>query len=286
MIKNVIYPTDFSRASELGIKALEEMKKIGVEKVYVLHVIDLNRLIGPVSGIDIPAVINDYEVETERNTEIFSESIRKLGFDVHAIEPRTGEPSIVISETAEEVEADMIVIPSHGKSFISGLLLGSVSEGVVKRSRKPVLVVKMLPSENSESKSTFGQMFKRIVAGFDFSQSSEKMMDYVKLFAKKGEAERVTVVHVLERRDELNDEKLGKLEEIKCSFEGEGIDAEILVEKGTPYKEILRTSEERDATMITVSSGGEGFIRTILGGTADGIVRRSRVPVFVYKEQA
>ncbi len=286
MIRKILYPTDFSRASELGISAIQELTRIGVHEVTILHVVDLNKIIGPVSGIDIPAVISDYEQDTRENLRIFSELIEKLGFSVTVLEPRTGEPSTVISETADEINADMIVIPSHGRGFISGLLLGSVSEGVVKRSRRPVLVIKLIPSEDGEPRKGFDSIFRRIIAGFDFSESSEKMMKYVLDFAERGNAEMVVIAHVLEKGDRVDEERLEKLENLRREFLKRDISAEVVIERGTPYKEMLRLADEKGATLIAVSSRGEGFVRALLGGTADGIVRRSRIPVFVYKEQS
>ncbi len=283
-MKRVLYPTDFSKASEQGIEALRDLKKIGVHEVVLIHVVDLNKLLGPISGIDIPAVISDYEKEAFENLEHFSKSIERLGLNVITLEPKTGEPSVVISDTALEVDADMIVIPSYGKGFISGLLLGSVSEGVVRRSKKPVLVIKSVPTEIEERETVEETLFKRIVIGFDFSKSSEKMIEYALIFAEKGQSERVIIVHILEKKDRIDDHKLKKLEEIKDLFQSKEIETEVVVEKGTPYKEILRISEEKKGTMIAVSSKGEGFVRFLLGGTADGIVRRSKIPVFVYKE--
>ncbi len=285
MMRKILYPTDFSKASELGISAVQELRKVGVEEVFILHVVDLNRILGPVSGIDIPAVISDYESETKENLRLFSRLIEEAGFSVNVLDPRTGEPSVVISETADEIGADMIVIPSHGKGFISGLLLGSVSEGVVKRSKRPVLVIKLIPSEEGEPRRGFDSMFRRIIAGYDFSESSEKMMECVMHFADRGEAEKVVIAHILEKGDRIDESRLERLESLKNSFSDRGIDAEVVVEGGTPYKEMLRLAGEKGATLIAVSSRGEGFVRALLGGTADGIVRRSKIPVFVYKEQ-
>ncbi|WP_457590368.1 universal stress protein [Geoglobus sp.] len=80
---------------------------------------------------------------------------------------------------------------------------------------------------------------------------------------------------------ELSEDRIARLEEIKGEFESKGIDAEIVVEAGTPYKEIVRVADERSVSMIAVSATGGGLLRTLLGGTADGVVRRSKVPVLV-----
>ncbi len=280
MIGRVLYPTDFSLASESGTSVLKDLKDVGVREVVLLHVIDLNRLIGPVSGIDIPAVLHDYEDETRQNLERFGKKIEDMGFEVTVLEPVAGDPASVIADVAVEVNADLIAIPSHGKGLISGMLLGSVSEGVVKKSRVPVLVIKFI-SEGGELKTLFDRLFRKILLAYDFSENSEELVRYVREFAVRGKAEEVVVVHVIEKGDAIDDEKMRKLDEIRRTFLKHGIDSETIIEAGTPYKEIVRIAEEKSVTMVAVSAKGEGLLRSLLGGTADGVVRRSRVPVLV-----
>jgi nucleotide-binding universal stress UspA family protein len=53
-----------------------------------------------------------------------------------------GDPAAKICEYAETMDADTIVLGSSGKSRIEAFLLGSVSEGVAKHSRRSVMIVK------------------------------------------------------------------------------------------------------------------------------------------------
>jgi nucleotide-binding universal stress UspA family protein len=55
---------------------------------------------------------------------------------------RFGDPGHEIARHAEEIAADLVVIPSHGRSGISRILLGSVTERVVRLAHFPVLVLK------------------------------------------------------------------------------------------------------------------------------------------------
>jgi nucleotide-binding universal stress UspA family protein len=58
----------------------------------------------------------------------------------HRVE--TGDPAAVICTVAKEVRAEVIVVGSHGKGFLSRVLLGSVSEYVTRHAPCPVLVVR------------------------------------------------------------------------------------------------------------------------------------------------
>ena len=67
--------------------------------------------------------------------------MKESGFDVKVrIERRIPLREILRVEEEEGVSA--IIIGSHGKTNIEEMLLGSVSEKVIRRSQKPVLVVK------------------------------------------------------------------------------------------------------------------------------------------------
>ncbi len=266
MIKKILFPTDFSDASKIGTEAVKKLKQIGVEEVCLTHVIDLNKIIGPVSGVDIPTVIENYEKESLENLKKFAENLRD--FNVKIIPPKVGDPASTICDIAEEENVDMIAIPSHGKGLLAEILLGSVSEGVVKKSRKPVFVIKFKDVK-------FDDFFKRILYCYDFSENANKLRNYVKLFAKIGGE--VLITHVIEK-GKLEDEKLKHLDIIREEFEN----AKIILREGVPYKEILRVADEMNATLIAMGHSGEGLLR-YLGGTSYNVVRRAKIPVFVYK---
>ena len=53
-----------------------------------------------------------------------------------------GDPGSEITKLAKEVGAHLIIMPSHGRTGISRLLLGSVAERVLRLSHCPVLVLR------------------------------------------------------------------------------------------------------------------------------------------------
>jgi nucleotide-binding universal stress UspA family protein len=55
---------------------------------------------------------------------------------------REGDPGLIIADYADEVHADLIVIPSHGYHGVQRLLLGSVAERVLRHANCPVLVLR------------------------------------------------------------------------------------------------------------------------------------------------
>lgn len=58
------------------------------------------------------------------------------------VEYRVGHPAEQIAAAAEAGDHDLVVMGSHGHGALAGLLLGSVVQGVLSRSRRPLLIVR------------------------------------------------------------------------------------------------------------------------------------------------
>ncbi len=165
------------------------------------------------------------------------------------------------------------MLASRGKSRLKEILLGSVSEGVIRKADRPVLLIKR---NNGEPK----RMFKKILYAHDLSEHSHKAIECVKAAAIAGGRD-VVILHVREKH-EKGDESV--LERAKEELKKAGIDVKVLIEEGTPHKVILRVAEEEEATMIAMGSRGLGFIEgMILGSTTDVVTRRAKIPVLVHK---
>lgn len=80
----------------------------------------------------------------EEGSAELSDTAAALGLDPVIVDTRVVEGSSgqMIIHVAEEVDADVIVVGSHGHGFLSRVLIGSVSEHVVRHTTRPVLVVR------------------------------------------------------------------------------------------------------------------------------------------------
>ena len=68
-----------------------------------------------------------------------------------------GAPETEILTFAEDTDADLIVIGSHGRTGLARVLLGSIAEGIVRRAKCPVLTVKQSVQERHEAELTSSQ---------------------------------------------------------------------------------------------------------------------------------
>jgi nucleotide-binding universal stress UspA family protein len=131
-IKKILAPTDFSELSVKGVRyACELAKEIGAELV-VMNIVPLDE-----SNFASKREIDQHKIELDEflvDRDVGAElNIRKL------VEP--GVPSATIVYFAEKENCDLIVMSSHGRTGLSRVLMGSVTEEILRKSPCPVLVV-------------------------------------------------------------------------------------------------------------------------------------------------
>ena len=135
--KCVLIPLDFSEWSYQAIAPAKEYVE-DISSLKIIHVL------APLHPAD-PAAMWDTLNEEERKQkvqEFLHNKLKEMGYDGIQIGVTVGDPSTEIVDYAKEMEADLIVMPSHGRKGVSRFLLGSVAERVVRLSHCPVLILK------------------------------------------------------------------------------------------------------------------------------------------------
>jgi len=143
MFEKILYPTDFSDVSKKAFDVVMQLKDLGAKEVVVLHVID-SRFFDAMAWYATKNLA-DIEVDivdvVKKEIDSIEEDLRKTGFKV-GVRIEKGIPAGEILRVAKEENVSVIVIGSHGMSNIQEMLMGSVSEKVIRRSEDLVLVVK------------------------------------------------------------------------------------------------------------------------------------------------
>ena len=152
MFKKVVFPTDFSKGTTRAIECFERENSVEVGECILLHVIDEGYLEDLLNGYslmydserkEMSDIIGAAEKDAMERLEEVEERCRRMG-NVKAIRKvvRTGLPHEEIVKLAEEEEASLILMPSHGKLGYSEELLGSTTMRVLRMSKRPVLIIK------------------------------------------------------------------------------------------------------------------------------------------------
>ena len=143
MFKKILYPTDFSDVSKKALDYFSQLKDAGTKEIVVLHVIDEKGIdaVSRYGSGSADTIIGRMEAEAREEGRKIEKKLKESGFHVKMRIER-GIPFKEILKVEEEEGISLIVIGSHGKTNIEEMLLGSVSEKVIRKSRNPVLVVK------------------------------------------------------------------------------------------------------------------------------------------------
>jgi len=144
MFQRILFATDGSAASEHAAKLAVDLAKAHGAQLTVLYVIDPY----PYLGIGETNVLG-YQAYMGAAQQHAAEAHNKvLGMAEKAgvkAQPRLAEDVSAaggILQSAVQVEADLVVVGSHGRSGIARMMLGSVASKVVAESTVPVLVVR------------------------------------------------------------------------------------------------------------------------------------------------
>jgi nucleotide-binding universal stress UspA family protein len=141
MFKKILFPTDFSDVSRKAVKYIKQLKGAGAQEIIILHVIDEKELLVlskvPDQYLEITA---EMQKEIAKKMAALESDMTEEGFHVK-LKVRTGRPFTEIMKAAAEEKVSVIVLGSHGKSNVAEMLMGSVSENVIRHAKVPSLVI-------------------------------------------------------------------------------------------------------------------------------------------------
>jgi nucleotide-binding universal stress UspA family protein len=136
-IKKILAPTDMSELSQAGVRyAFDLARRVGAE-VTVYHVLSTDELMQRQLGGPLSHILKKYEQALQKFLDEHFSDILPL------VEVRTkveiGVPDDNIVQEAEKDGMDMVVLSTHGRTGLSHILVGSVTERVVRHAPCPVL---------------------------------------------------------------------------------------------------------------------------------------------------
>jgi nucleotide-binding universal stress UspA family protein len=208
-----------------------------------------------------------------------------------------GNAGLTILDRA--ADCDLIVMGTHGASGFERLMLGSVTEKVLRRSPRPVLTVPPRAAATSELP------FRRLLCAIDFSESSLAGLQLAASLARESGAE-LTLEHVIEwpwheppppPLEALPREQATALDEFRRYLVSMAcnrlkdlartLDIERTswrVAHGKPYTELLRTAADLQTDLIVMGVHGRNAADLALfGSTTNQLVRRASCPVLTIR---
>jgi len=139
-IKSILCPMDFSEASKNAYRYACEFAKSMGAKVLLLNVIEPRPIAADMTLNYIP-LEEDLAAAAKEDFVPMIEQCKSAGLDVSA-DVMIGVPAEVILQQSVDLDVNLVIMGSHGKTGLSRLLMGSVAEAIVRKAHVPVLIVK------------------------------------------------------------------------------------------------------------------------------------------------
>ena len=143
VFKKILFPTDFSVASDYAMSYAISMAKRYKAKFFLLHVVDTTY---DISGFYIPHIsaeklMQEMEEAAEKKLTNISSAISRR-VKAREIVVKSGIPHKEILKFAKDKGIDMIIMGTHGKAGLDHLLFGSTTERVLRQANCPVLTIR------------------------------------------------------------------------------------------------------------------------------------------------
>jgi len=288
-LARILCPTDFSEASAHAVTEAVIVAGYYRARLTALHVV--NQAEPSFEELPVAAL--------RRETAAFFDAATRRGISLDVLVD-VGQPARDILDRASTLPADMIVMGTHGAGGFEHLMLGSVTEKVVRKSRCPVLTV----PPQAEGRSPLP--FTRLLCAVDFSDASLSAVKFALSLARESGA-RLTLLHVLEwpwheppppAIDELPAAQAAALAEFRRYSEGSALKRlESLVpesdpvsrvttrlKSGKPHVQVLEVAAEEQSDVIIIGVQGRNALDVALfGSTTNQVVRRATCPVLTLR---
>jgi nucleotide-binding universal stress UspA family protein len=143
LIKNILVPIDFSDYSKNALRYAVQFAKQFKAKMYLIYVVE--PMIYPadfsMGQVAIPSMDADLQNRADEELKLLAKNFIDPSIKSETL-IKTGKPFVEINETAKEVDADLIIMATHGHTGVEHLLFGSTAEKVVRKAPCPVLTLR------------------------------------------------------------------------------------------------------------------------------------------------
>lgn len=319
--KKIICAVDFSDStSEILAYSVALCKEFQARLFLVNIVDDVNT-----SVIDSGIVIDDKMLQ-EQHISKAQELLENLAKEVrieHEIVISHGNPADKIRQLALEEQIDMVITATHGKSGFERLLIGSVTEKLLKILHCPLLIIRtkngdFIPQDNYEMK------LKKILVGCDFSADSKLAFDYGLSLAQEFQAD-LYLAHVVKPTEHVDLKPADYINVIPGDYLVWGTSDYYEIQKkvteenrekintlrnrltkqlhlmvpeecqiwctpyatllfGEPYRELIKHAKENGIDMIVLGVRGHTLWEQLMvGSTTDRVIREAPCPVLAVR---
>ncbi len=295
--RNILCPIDLSDASVRPLAYAATLARWYAARLTVLHVVPTFDPMQVRSGSLGDPVRIVHPMPREQVLDELRRALDTIGtatLDV-TLAAEAGDAVPTIVDRAVAIPADLLVMGTHGRSGFDRLLLGSVTEKVLRKAPCPILTVP--PHAPARAPADF--TFQQVLCPMDFSPSALQAFGFALDLARQVGGS-VTVLHAIEwladearahahfnvqeYRQHLVEDAHARLQALLAEQPRTGCDAEDVVVTGRAYREILEAAAAQEADLIVMGAQGRGGVGlTLFGSTTQQVVRAATCPVLTVR---
>ena len=287
-IKLILCPVDFSEFSARAYRYALSVADHYRAKLVVQHVVELWRY--PSASFAASAALYDgfCQAVCESAKEKLQELVKNPAHD--GVQPELavhqGMAPDSILAFAQALKADGIVMGTHGQRGYDRLMLGSVTDRVMRKAPCPVLVVRNPPRDpmaTEEGRPV--HRLRQILYCTDFSENSERALNYAISATEEYDAE-LTLVHVLEdvpspaKTEKAIAAAMEQLDKLIPRERRSALKVKTAVRIGKPYQQIIQLAAGEQIDMVAMGVRGRGALDlAVFGSTTYRVMQLGPCPV-------
>jgi nucleotide-binding universal stress UspA family protein len=275
MFERILVALDGSQLSEAALPYVAALSGVLGSELILVRALQAASTTVPVGPYGLPEVYQElYDTEEHAAREYLAHVAAPLQAEGRTVRTMvaSGPPASVILGAAEEEQAGLIAIATHGRSGLSRFALGSVAEVVLHAANCPLLIVRgARPSLAT---------LTRILVPLDGTPLAEAGLSLARELAHALGLE-VMLVRVAANsaaRAVAGD----YLEQVAARLRRENLTVTTRVTEGVAAEQVVQVAAAQEASLIVMATHGRGGpARWVLGSVAESIVRNAAIPVLV-----
>ncbi len=295
-LKNVLFATDFSAASEAALPYAAAIGRLYGSQLHVVHVMSPASYIAsaPIDPVTVESMHEAACSDAHHRMEALSSQLKTVPHHTYV---RHGDVWQSLSDIIRTHEIDLLIVGTHGRTGVEKLVLGSKAEEILRQAPCPVLTVgskvsgrAKLPMIEGEEKelSPVEISLRQIVYATDFSPESLAAAPFATSLAQEFQA-KLTLLHVIEkytdmaRRPRPIDLALQRLERLVPEEASLWCSPRTSVQFGAPAECILHEALDSRADLIVLgvrsAAGHIGAATHLPWATAHKVIANAPCPV-------
>lgn len=283
--KTILCPVDFSEHTQHALNYGVSLARQYDATLVLCHVVEIPVVAPPMEPlVEVGTSMQDANAAaTEELTKLAKEIQSRVSKLVPIL--TEGSSASEILNIAEEHNADLLIVASHGMGGFDRFIFGSTTEKLLTKASCPVLIVHV--PEREFVNETSGEIeLRHILVGVDFSSCSDLALSYALGLTKQYKS-KLTVAHVHEGKEEPSEESISCVAKVKEQIhralpQGDQFPklGEVVILTGKPDKELVRFAEEQSVDLLVIGARSHGLLSDLFFSShSEKIVRSAPCPV-------